>query len=214
MDCNISRFLSVSPFDPTSVWYANDFHPLESTPENGSWVDIARPYIQTQMEQYEDDSISFGLLALVKDPISHLRSNLAQNIRAVNVLETRLKELVPDRKPTESSTCTDSDPYFLTGPNSPLGITEDLIAQSCLPPHVETVASTEDSATLLVMHQDLAEAQSIILANLKRELDSQSADEIRAANRRWDYGPFIRKWLQITIQNGSLKEILEEQGKR
>lgn len=45
---------------------------------------------------------------------------------------------------------------------------------------------------------------------IKQEERSEEQDEEQAASRRWDYGPFIRKWLGLLVQKGVAKDLFEQ----
>ena len=59
-------------------------------------------------------------------------------------------------------------------------------------------------------HEILLADKAQIIRDINSETDAQRADRVRATHRRWDYGPFITKWLQLLIRKGTLQKILRE----
>lgn len=76
--------------------------------------------------------------------------------------------------------------------------------------HWDLIMAEEDANALRAMVSELKrgilDRQNLIADQKKLE----AQDEERAASRRFDYGPFIRKWLSLLVQKGVAKEIFEE----
>ncbi len=64
-------------------------------------------------------------------------------------------------------------------------------------------------------HGETRRRQLLLLAErerlheqLAREHETQQRDRLYAMRRRWDYSPFIRRWLQVLIRKGVLRDII------
>lgn len=166
------------------------------------------------MAQYEDQNISFGLLALVRDPLPELQQRLTQSECTVTIIEAELKKRKTDCEITEQDATTATANVDDAGNSASLSQSdhaaepkEDVTAQFLTS---DESFSVMNFSQLKESHQRKLKERSSLLAELRREISSQKVDEVRAANRRWDYGPFIRRWLQIAIRNGTLKTTLEK----
>ena len=64
---------------------------------------------------------------------------------------------------------------------------------------------------MLARHKILHADKVQIIRDINSEQDPQRANRVRAAHRRWDYGPFITKLLLLLIRKGTLQKILQEE---
>ncbi|KAF2144421.1 uncharacterized protein K452DRAFT_284738, partial [Aplosporella prunicola CBS 121167] len=195
------------------VWKLDglDRQPLRlETIGDSDWLQLIAPNISARMTQYEEGQVEFGLLALVKDPLIEAREQLAQNIKTIRDVETRLEMINSDWR-AFSSTTDESENTVLAGPSSEYHITGQAILTAKLPLSIERKIDTDDDpTTLLELRQKAVTEQAALKATIGDEQASAQADQDKAEARRHDYGPLIRTWLRMLAENGTLQKLMKE----
>ncbi|KAI9832954.1 MAG: hypothetical protein M1826_000733 [Phylliscum demangeonii] len=220
--------------DGYNTWPAD----LGAVARGTSWLEVVRPSIKARIE--EEGHLSFSLLALVHDPLPAAQVKLAQNIKLLRLVEGKMAQQTPDWKAHPNSlllkTAPDA-PTNVPGPNRDrdrdqelacqldpsIGVTEAMIhsADLNMPPltdsewHAsERLGLDTDLDELLQIHGNLVSSQSALRAVVRVLVDGHKVDEVRVANRRFDFRPFIHAWLEATYMNGLLREYLGEHDAR
>lgn len=96
--------------------YENAYHYIAYMPANGeiwrmdgmeksaesfgsyseeTWLAQVVSVLQERMELLVNQGIQFNVLAMTKDPLLNIRTDLAQNIKSISALESRLEEVQP-----------------------------------------------------------------------------------------------------------------------
>ncbi|KAI9743281.1 MAG: hypothetical protein M1818_003127 [Claussenomyces sp. TS43310] len=192
-----------------SVWKLNG---LERQPTNlgtfeGDWMEIVRPSIQEQMQQYEGEQIQFNLLSLCRSPLEALPQELAENVRTLQAIETRLKQIAPEWEQFIDN--NEESGTILYGCDANFQISEDLLDAARPSPQVTSqfLASPGDAESLLALRQEVIFAQSELKAAFLDEAMALQQDSQRAASRRHDYTPMIHIWLRMLAEKGVLETL-------
>lgn len=180
--------------------------------EDGKWLSVIRPVLQTRMAEYEEGQIEFGLLALCQDPLTRHRVQLSENIRGVIAVHERLDSIDPDWKVSVDKGSDGDIPgsNIVSSPDTVFGITEAALQGPTKPHSITEWTRTDCPAKLLMLRQELMKEQMILRASISREEHSARDDERRANDCRHDYGPMIHAWLSMLAEkDGLLKELVE-----
>jgi len=190
-------------------------HDINQTPlgscEDGDWLSVIRPVLQTRMAEYEEGQIEFGLLALCQDPLASHRVKLSENIKGIVAVHTRLDTLNPDWKifVDEGTDGEISGSSTLSGPDTVFGITDAALEGARIPSSVTERTLADCPAKLMTLRQELIKEQVLLKASILREEHSERDDERRANDCRHDYGPMIYAWLNMLAEkDGLLKELI------
>lgn len=162
------------------------------------WLEIAKPNILDRMAAYEEDQIEFSILGLVKDPLTDLVQRLAVNVKSLEMIKGRLKQ-VPE---LESILSEPND--TVTGPDLSFELTRTAIDLAISP------AITDHSNKQLQQDwQKLSDDQRQLSIRIREEQQLHRADEDHATGRRYDYGPAIQTWLQFLARKQKLEDLLQ-----
>ena len=151
-------------------------------------------------------------MALVEDPKLAIITQHFQNHTSGMKSEQRLAEINPDWKDLVKDS-TQAERSYSDKPYDP-DVSKYLNPPIRVPdidPILAKVGASKNITELLDCRQQLLHARADLKRAFNDEEELDKADEARAAGRRFDYGPFIRKWLQLMIQNGTLREVIEEE---
>ena len=182
---------------------------------DGNWLGLVAPLLSALMAEYEEGQIRFSLLSLVKDPIIDYRARLAENIELLQAIEERLdsarsggKDFATDtgQQESETSHCALRGVNMLRG-ITPQSLNEDTPAASV---KVKLAVSGDTLESLMGSRTELLTEQAGLRAGIREEDELTKADDEKAANRRYDYGPAIQTWLRMLAENGVLKELVED----
>lgn len=162
------------------------------------------------MAQYEEGQIEFAILSLVRDPLLEMIPSLAENVKGVNALSTRLDIVKPGWKDfTDSSTKGD-----IAGADSAIrslslayGLTKEMFDQAELSQAVMDLCNGDVASDILGHREHLITSQAGLRMAIREEIQSNQSDEEKAAARTCDYGArmqnFVRK---MRIKKQILKE--------
>ncbi len=177
---------------------------------HGEWLSQAKPDIEARMAQYEEGQIEFAILSLVRDPLLEMIPALAENVKAINALSTRLDVVKPGWKDfIDSSTNgqiagTDS---LISNPNLSYGLTQEMLDQAEPSQAVIDLCHGDVASDILGHREQLITTQAGLRMSIREEIQSNQSDEDRAASRTCDYGArmqnFVRK---LRVKQQSLKE--------
>ncbi len=125
------------------------------------WTAVMQPVLQERMMRYETERLSFSLLALCGDSLAPVRQRLAENIRSLVELESKLKN---GENHSESNNDTNNNP------DSEPKAKEDIIHS----PNDNRLATYQLDA------EDIAAASSSIAPNPTKQ--EETAEAIAAAS--------------------------------
>lgn len=151
------------------------------------------------MAAYEEDQIEFSILGLVHDPLPTLVSDLAVNVRTMEVLN--------ERATTLSSTDSLSLDETVLGPDSSLSLTREDIDAVVISPETLHDYRTCSESQLLEHQQTINNHQRELRSRIREEQQSHRSDDEYAAGRRYDYGPAVRWWLRLLARKQELQEL-------
>lgn len=149
------------------------------------------------MAAYEEDQIEFSILGLVRDPLPDLVTELAVNVKGLEVLH--------ERAPTLQSEALMGDTVL--GPDPSLALTRASIDAAVIPADVLNVYRTCPESQLSEHQQTAHRLQGELRARIREEQQSRRSDDEYAAGRRYDYGPAVRWWLRLLARKQELQAL-------
>ena len=170
--------------------------------------------IEARMAKYDDGQIEFAILSLVKDPLIGLRRELAQNVKSIQALHKRLKEITPDWEVLITAAIADkgSAPEgSITGPDPDYLLEAEDIESASIHQYVHDGLSSDSILDLVKILKNTAVSQLPLRASIKEEQEVNQADEEKAAARRYDYGPALQTWLRFHARKSVIKAILNSE---
>ncbi|RSL67107.1 hypothetical protein CEP53_003134 [Fusarium sp. AF-6] len=182
---------------------------LDPVPEDGDWTTVARPQIEGRMLQYEENQLSFNLLALCRSPLSAHTQTIAHAAASLHHLHTQMQsdstfsELTSaepnplDIRDESRLTEFDLKPKDITN----LDIPESLRAK-IKQPDFNTSAAYE-------LHQELVIEVKAAMGEYRAELMSKADDEQRVKGRKKDFGPALHKWMTKLAEKGVLEDVIK-----
>ena len=91
------------------------------------------------------------------------------------------------------------------------GISNEMLDSTTVPDSLEQRLESDDPETLMKLLQENRANQESVRDLIKEEQASSRDDEQRAWERRQDYGPMIKRWLEMLAQKEDvIKELAEE----
>ncbi|CAG8241613.1 unnamed protein product [Penicillium salamii] len=161
------------------------------------WLDLVKPNLLDRMAAYEEDQIEFSILGLVRDPLPDLVTELAVNVKGLEVLH--------ERAPTLQSEALMGDTVL--GPDPSLALTRASIDAAVIPADVLNVYRTCPESQLSEHQQTAHRLQGELRARIREEQQSRRSDDEYAAGRRYDYGPAVRWWLRLLARKQELQAL-------
>lgn len=162
------------------------------------------------MAQYEGGQIEFAILSLVRDPLLEMIPALAENVKAIGALSTRLDIVKPGWKDFVDSSIkgeiagTDS---LISNPNLAYGLTQGMLDQAEPSQAMIDLCHCDVASDILAHREQLITMQAGLRMSIREEMQSNQSDEERAAARSCDYGArmqnFVRK---MRVKKQSSKE--------
>lgn len=176
----------------------------------GGWLDQAKPHIEARMAQAEEGQIEFAILGLVRDPLLDLIPKLAENIKSISGLTSRLDSIKPDWRDFETASVRDQSSGLLTAVDSSYEITPELIDQADIPINVGQLCESDAVQDIIIQRQQLVSEQARLRLLIRDEQQSNWSDEDRAAARRCDYGAMMQKFVgKLKVKRRSLDQKAE-----
>ncbi|GAB7357008.1 hypothetical protein MBLNU459_g7837t2 [Dothideomycetes sp. NU459] len=204
------HFVAYMPID-NQVWKLDgmDRFPqkLGDVAEGGDWMSLIQTALTVRMAQYEDGQIEFSLMAVVKDPIDDERERLADNIKSLQCVESKLSEVFPGWKDTFGPHRRDDT---IDGASEKFGITEDAITFACPSEQFLDSLDTDRVEFLMVIRHETINAQADYRAAVRDRLRDEHADMEKARHRRHDYGSFVQAWLEALVKQDALVPLMEK----
>ena len=175
----------------------------------GDWLSQAKPDIEARMAQYEEGQIEFAILSLIRDPLLEMVPALAENVKAINALSTRLDIVEPgwkefvDFSTDHESAVTDR---LISEPNLAYGLTQEMLNQAELSDTVENFCHCDVASDILGHRERLINTQVGLRMSIREEIQTNQSDEERAAARTCDYGARMQNFVR-KMRKQSLREV-------
>ncbi|PYH41140.1 ubiquitin C-terminal hydrolase 37 [Aspergillus saccharolyticus JOP 1030-1] len=190
------------------VW---KFDGLERQPQvlgtcqpDDDWLALAKPNILTKMREYEEGQIEFSILSLSQDPLPGLLTELAINVKSLEVINQRLTStggaLAFDAVNHLGKTLLEADESYT--------LCRDMIDRAAIPASREQEYRTCTMLDLESLWNKLTHDQRQLRVSIREEQQSRQADENYAEGRRYDYSPAIRTWLRLLAHKQVIEKLL------
>ena len=172
----------------------------------GDWLSQAKPDIEARMGQYEEGQIEFAILSLIRDPLLEMVPALAENVRAMDALSTRLDIVEPGWKDfvDHENVVTGG---LITSPNLAYGLTQEMLNQAEVSHAVDLLCHCDVASDILGHRERLIDTQMGLRMSIREEIQANQSDEERAAARTCDYGAMMQNFVRkMRDKKQSLKE--------
>ncbi|KAK4156814.1 hypothetical protein C8A00DRAFT_40720 [Chaetomidium leptoderma] len=175
------------------------------------WTSVVRPVIQERMMRYETERLSFSLLALCGDNLTHVRQKLATNVRSLVDLEAQFGgngsgsgSSNPDwhSKTKGDIICNPTDNRLLAYQLDAQDIHDvapDSEANPSQPPQDSPELTVEAA---LELWEKLGDEQKRILAEYDRELKMGGQEATTILGRTRDYTAAVHEWVKRLADRG------------
>ncbi|KAF2122490.1 hypothetical protein BDV96DRAFT_462290, partial [Lophiotrema nucula] len=210
---NAHHFIAVMPIDG-DVWkldgmdaYPTNLGAIDDA--NGrDWLSIASATINEVMMMGGD--AEYNIVALVQAPLAALRKELCVNIAQYQRTVKRLEDLDKDW----SSFLVDGDGATAPPPSpsmlDAIGVSQSMVNSTVIEDFIQKNIDSEDLQELLDRRIRYISEQNDLRNSITAAMDDEAEEDQKAAERRWDYGPVIKKWLEMLAENGYLEQHLDE----
>ena len=165
----------------------------------GDWLSQAKPDIAARMAQYEEGHIEFAILSLVRDPLLELIPALAENVKGIRALSTKLDDVTPgwtdfiDYSTNSGLSGADS---LISEPDLAYGLTQEMLDQTKPSQAVIDLCQSDAASDILGHRGQLLTMQAGLRMSIREEMQSNQSDEERAAARTCDYGARMQKFVR------------------
>lgn len=200
---NAHHFIAFVPIG-NEVWKLDGYDAQPSSmgtfdAANGeTWLSNVSDTIAMLMAAGDDD---YGVIAMSQSPLLSLRQRASIAINTLKCVETRLESLDPEWR----SFISDED-----APPTPESLSiGDQLELHPVPHDIRVTIGEEQMLHLLNRRSQLLKELSQTAANIMLEVQEEAEQDQKAAQRRYDYGPLIKKWLEMLAENGYLEENLD-----
>jgi ubiquitin carboxyl-terminal hydrolase L5 len=170
--------------------------------EGETWLSTAADTIATVMAAGDDD---YNIIALTRSPLLLLRKRLAEIYHVMHYVESRLDSI--DAKWEILSASIEKFPDLQM-----LGVNDHLA--SSLADATKCEIDGEQMQQLLGRRTRLLQTSSQLATNIMIEMQSEVDENQKAAQRRFDCAPVIKKWMEMLAGNGYLERNLDQYTQR
>ena len=160
------------------------------------WLSQAKPDIEARMAQYEEFQIEFAILSLICNPLIKLIAKLAENIKSIASLTTRLDAVKSDWRDFDMPSVNGESETVLTGPDAIYEVMKHDLELAKVSEHVARLCQSEIVEDIIAQRQQLISQQAGIRLSIRDEQQSNKSDEERAAARRCDYGARMQDFVR------------------
>lgn len=203
---NAHHFIALLPIDG-QVWKLDG---IDSQPsilgtykddKPKEWLEVALTHIQGLMAAAGD--ADYNLLALVQAPLHTFRKRMCKSVKTLQLVESCLDATGQDWRPflVTDSAIVPPTPTMLES----MGITHEEVATAEVPIDKQDAIKSEESSELISRRGKLVEEQVGLQDSILNEITTVSNEDEKAKERKWDYGPAIKKWLELLATNGYLQ---------
>lgn len=177
--------------------------------EDSDWINVVQPALQTRMAMYEGADIEFNLMAVVHDPVVGNRTELARNIKRLQTIETALDSVLEDWRTLPE---VDTRSGAINGISIDLDISQaDIDAVDHAKDAAADLDPNQDVEQLINLRKQVIAAQGPLRGSVRDAFDSSNRDDEDARHMRYNYGGFVRSWLEELVKNEVLTDLLEGQ---
>ena len=168
----------------------------------GTWLSTAADTIAAVMAAGDDD---YNIIALTRSPLLLLRKRLAEICHVLHHVESRLHCIDPEW--TVSSTTNERLPdlQMLGVDGQPASSALDVI---------KSEIESEQMQQLLDRRAHLLKSSTQIATDIMAEMQSEVDENQKAAQRRFDCAPVIKRWIEMLAGNGHLEQNLDQYTQR
>lgn len=167
------------------------------------WLDEVGSQLMTRISEYDEGSIGFSLLGLVRDPLRDHIERLALNVKRLQALRHRITEHAGGPRDGLSGS-------VLLGPSPGFGLTEEILDLVGDQPSEIGRYNEFSNGELSIEYSRLADEQRGILESIDEETQSRRADDAYAEGRRHDYSSAVEYWTRKLIQKQVLVDLINE----
>lgn len=143
----------------------------------------------------------YGVYAITQSPIVSVRNKMIEADNTIKHVDVRMTSINTDWKDF-----LDEDYREPPSPSFMGSFSEEMRAANPVPGSIKAAIDKEDLVGLLDRHRSLVtKMQDLIMEYMEKQQEVEAQNE-RAQDRRWDYGPAIQKWMSILARKGHIKK--------
>jgi ubiquitin carboxyl-terminal hydrolase L5 len=167
--------------------------------DSEGWLAMATTKVASLMAAAGDDD--YTLLALCESPTEASRKKLCTSLKTFRLVEERLDCIDKDWKEFVVDDQLPPSPTMLNF----VGIFEKDIEQAEVASDLKETIAAEEKMFLIDRRKRLiAEQAKLHQMTMEEKLEEDAEDE-QARERKWDYGPAIKAWVEMLAENGYLE---------
>jgi ubiquitin carboxyl-terminal hydrolase L5 len=172
------------------------------------WTVVAHPHIEARMLQYEENQLSFNLLALCHSPLNGISNDIAANVCALAEVDK-----IATTSPAWSMALPKEDRVLRAGDLTQLlnfGVTNRAIETAVLPEifRGRLEHPTLDLLGLLSLYQDIVTEQKSLVGQYHAEVTAVAEEDMRVKGRMKNHTPAIHAWVQKLAEKGVLEDMV------
>jgi ubiquitin carboxyl-terminal hydrolase L5 len=177
---------------------------------DNDWLSMARPAVTKRMEEDEKCTQNFALLALCRDPMVVSVPELASNIKTINKLLDKYDEDIQDPKQSSRTLFKDSlDQGVLLDSSDYFGVDKKMITGASVLSEADTELQMTDKEILERLLRSTIAQQEELRSRIRESLDEHDKSQKEADDRRQDYSPFVREWLEMLARKDGLMDLVD-----
>ncbi|KAF2648611.1 cysteine proteinase [Lophiostoma macrostomum CBS 122681] len=170
------------------------------------WLDIACKRIMALMATAGDED--YQLFALVRAPLARHRQEMCEMVKTAKLIESTLDKQSPEWK---SFLVADGENPVAPGPPSPsllssFGISEEQLNATTIDDDERQKIEKSETSVLLGRRERLMLRINEVQDSIMMEMGLEADEKQKADERRWDYAPVARVWLEMLAENGWLQK--------
>lgn len=207
---NAFHFIAYMPIDD-ELWKLDGMDPypqsIAKLANGQDWLNVIQNELAAQMMQYQEGQIEFSLMAVVKDPITEDKKQLAENIKSLQEVNRRLDGLAPELR---DFAVTHTDKVIISGPSKEYQITDADIEGASIAGSVAEILKTDCVELLMQTRQKIIMTQAACRAAVRESIHADQGDSAKAMHRRFDYSSFVNGWLDVLSEEDALVSLLQK----
>ncbi|KAL2752214.1 hypothetical protein ACRALDRAFT_1083741 [Sodiomyces alcalophilus JCM 7366] len=182
---------------------------LGSVEASTNWVDVAKPFIEARMQQFEEGAVYFNVMALCRSPLATASTALAQTVRKFSLLSQRAEG---DSEFLSLAAKAEPPPFVADDEGlCAFGLTpKDIEQVEVEPEFAARISGMTDAAELFAVYEELVTAQKMAMGEYKNEQTAMHMDEHRLRGRKMDNMAAIHRWLEAIAGHGKLEEMAKD----
>lgn len=160
------------------------------------------------MLQYEENQLSFNLLALCQSPLAAHSQTIARTVASLHYLYTNVK--LPE---FETLVRGEKLPLDINDQSqlSEFSLTKSDITNAQIPTSLQDKLKRPDFDTQSAyeLYQELVIDVKAAIGEYRAEITTISDDEQRVKGRKKDYGPALHMWMTKLAEKGVLEDVIK-----